>query len=698
MIASCFFSLVLAPKEEAEDISEMGRRPQPGDVDSGGGDDEVVEEGISVVKKTLGSFCVGPASTQLRSRIDALVTTANLAMAEAYLFANFHVMRCLADPAFDVKTLPILDRNFYYRCLLAVSTSNVRRDTLGTGLTASAAAFDALRPDGYVKADLRPYNQAVADLSVQMATMACNNVWANVERIVVRYLRCKAPGLRRWWKKIVTVVAVDPKASLPSVFPSTQPNAAEAVRVAELLRSWYPMPSKAQFNNRAHYAMGLFLRVLKELEASNAAANAEPSEGKKKKPRKARLFNLLPMKGGFKTSYIPISSMTLMKLLSIGNLEPIKGDGRSENHAVLWRKHFNVNAVETRKARFDYRILTDGKGVSIQRRVLRPSATSECDCKSRLPKDCSSGECRLARAEASSLETGVDPGMTDIVTCAFSDGRTAAVSSAAFGQTAGYATSRRRVKAWNAQTDAATTAIPPSKVGDLHAFEAHVRGYLAALPELLAHRFSRGYRSMRFFRYRGKQKAIEMVCDVVAPRDKLVVVGFGDWSNNGSGISRPCSGPMKEIRQRLAARPNVLFKNVCEFRTSCTCNGCFEKLVNMKADTVRFKTAAGGTKERRVVEGNKVHKVLHCRNSVGSSPSKARCGATWNRDVNAAKNILLLLRKWVNGEQRPEVFCRSPKNTISERGDIVTAPPRPRAGRAGQAIPLSVRSVQSEIQ
>jgi len=135
------------------------------------------------------------------------------------------------------------------------------------------------------------------------------------------------------------------------------------------------------------------------------------------------------MKSGFTTSYVPISSMTLMKLLSIGDLEPIKGDGRPENHEALWRKHFNVNAVETRKARFDCRILTDGKGVSIQRKVIRPSTTSECDCGSRHPKDSSSCECRLASVEASAIEIGVDPGMTNIVTCAFGDGKTAFVSS-----------------------------------------------------------------------------------------------------------------------------------------------------------------------------------------------------------------------------------------------------------------------------
>ncbi len=75
----------------------------------------------------------------------------------------------------------------------------------------------------------------------------------------------------------------------------------------------------------------------------------------------------------------------------------------------------------------------------------------------------------------------------------------------------------------------------------------------------------------------------------------------------------------------------------------------------------------------RRTQMSRVHKVLHCRNSVGSVQSE-RCGMTWNRDTNAAKNILMLalheLRMW----QRPDVFCRSQKTniTIGSRQDSGT--------------------------
>ena len=245
--------------------------------------------------------------------------------------------------------------------------------------------------------------------------------------------------------------------------------------------------------------------------------------------------------------------------------------------------------------------------------------------------------------------------------------------------------------------------------------ETHIRAYLAALPTLLQHRASKGYKSMRFFRYVGKQKAIDAVCDVIAPRDRITVVGFGNWSNQGDGISRKCSGPMKEIRKRLSGRTNVLFKNVDERNTSCTCHGCFQKLENMEAASVKWRKAPDGSQPedvsgasnarvKVVVKNVKVHKVLHCCNSVGSAPS-VRCGATWNRDVNAAKNILLLLTMRANarlggsaaymdgGEGEAGSFLRARQKHSIPRGERVHSTDRCARKRAWTACRPALRGV-----
>ena len=633
-------------------------------------DEDGDEDDIRPVKMTLHQFCFDKTREQIESRIRAVVGVANQVVAEAYLFANFHVVRSLQDPAFDVALLPRLDRNFYYRCLIAVSVSKARPDTLGSELSASVKAFDALRPAGHVKADITAYNQVVADLSVQMATAATNSVWGNIDRFVYRYLRVKFPELKKLWKKIVDTVVVDPTSDLAEVFGrSPSPLAAKASEVAKDLRGYLPLPNGQQFATRAHLAMRLFHLILQELNVADAAAKAattapSPSgnaDDARRKNKRVRLFNLLPRKGGFTVSSIPISSMTLMKLLGMGAspLEAIKGDGRAEDHGLLWRKYFNVKGVETRTSRFDNRIVTDGKSVSIQRRVTRRCADGDLRERAKFPKSCEPAECRCV--DSDSLKVGIDPGMTDVVTGADSDGRVVSVSSARFSEEAGYNTSRRRVDKWTRQTEALVSSIPTSKVATVDAMETHIRGYLAVLPELLLHRAAKGYRSMRFMRYVGKQKAIQMVCDVLAPKDKMVVVGFGNWNNTGHGITRRCSGPIKEIRMALKRRANVLYANVDEAYTSCKCHGCFQRLVNMKADSVLHRKTENGEREKVVRSDNRVHKVLHCRNSVGSAPVQGRCGTTWNRDVNAAKNILLLLKNWIAGTRRPAAFCWTPK-------------------------------------
>ena len=60
------------------------------------------------------------------------------------------------------------------------------------------------------------------------------------------------------------------------------------------------------------------------------------------------------------------------------------------------------------------------------------------------------------------------------------------------------------------------------------------------------------------------------------------------------------------------------------------------------------------------VRRSKVHKVLHCcSNDKQGSPC---CGTTWNRDINASKNMLSLTLCMVHGQERPRAFCRQEKH------------------------------------
>jgi hypothetical protein len=109
----------------------------------------------------------------------------------------------------------------------------------------------------------------------------------------------------------------------------------------------------------------------------------------------------------------------------------------------------------------------------------------------------------------------------------------------------------------------------------------------------------------------------------------------------------------------------------------------------MKADSVRLSRTKEGETIRKEVKNNKVHKVLHCRNSVGVEPVLARCGATWNRDVNASKNILFLLELWIMGDERPPMFSRTSKTYSFRRGAAVPVPASVQVAEDGPTVSLS---------
>ena len=96
-------------------------------------DDTVVAEGGGVlvpatVKMKLNTFLRTDTNTRrIKAKLNDVVLDGNRLLGEAYAFANFHVGRLL-EADIDV---PVIDRNFYYRCLLAVCDSNCRADTLG---------------------------------------------------------------------------------------------------------------------------------------------------------------------------------------------------------------------------------------------------------------------------------------------------------------------------------------------------------------------------------------------------------------------------------------------------------------------------------------------------------------------------------------------------------------------------------------
>ncbi|KAH7460451.1 uncharacterized protein KRP23_14815 [Phytophthora ramorum] len=188
-------------------------------------------------------------------------------------------------------------------------------------------------------------------------------------------------------------------------------------------------------------------------------------------------------------------------------------------------------------------------------------------------------------------------------------------------------------------------AIPSFKTADYDVYVDRLQCFLQSSGFLLSFTAQHSFRKWRFLTYGMKMKALRVLAKRLVPlRSAQVCVAFGDWSCQ-DGLRGNLHGPVKAFRKALERRATAVVMD--EFRTSKPCSGCHERLHQARLLT---KVKDEDTKEVKfVLKGNR--NVLHCKNS--------HCKAHfWNRDVNAARNILELLKRKLLGLGRLAAFKR----------------------------------------
>ncbi|RLN11031.1 hypothetical protein BBJ28_00009199 [Nothophytophthora sp. Chile5] len=197
----------------------------------------------------------------------------------------------------------------------------------------------------------------------------------------------------------------------------------------------------------------------------------------------------------------------------------------------------------------------------------------------------------------------------------------------------------------------------------------------------------------KFFRKRMKRVAgDEIARRIVRTVSRQTCVAYGDWSRR-NGIKGHAPSPVKGLKEALRKRATVV--SMDEFRTSKLCSQCHQTLssVRYSVDTrlPKRKKRKGVvlTRNRAEVEfeNKKCYVVLRCDHK--------QCEARyWDRDVNAAINMLELLKSEVLGLGRIDSSAadtdrnfRTPTAMASVRGCPWGAPPATEAPSTESAKP-----------
>jgi transposase len=239
---------------------------------------------------------------------------------------------------------------------------------------------------------------------------------------------------------------------------------------------------------------------------------------------------------------------------------------------------------------------------------------------------------------------GIDPGRTYTAT-SYDGERTTQVSNKEIrhkGKVDQFQVWERRLRKREPEYGANLAALPTLKVTDFQELKQNIATTLARSVFLLRFCADKPFRKWRFKRQVFLNKAYCAAARKILDdpnvsigrrrrRRRRTLVGYGDWSNqDGTLRGTPKSG-VKRLKRALRSYGATVVM-VDEFKTSKTCSACHR------------------TVEKASYKGVECHQVVRCQNPA--------CRTYWQRDFNAARNILTCFQHKVSNQPRPAAMIR----------------------------------------
>ena len=605
--------------------------------------------------------------------INQAVHNVNLIAYQAYHLLNLHFLRLLQNK------LPIptsISQTFLQQVCNSVSKLNGHWTELSDDknpFTDSIKLFREALPPNFNSPDRKKMCNLVNNLAQMMSIAIQNHLNLNFRRRFYRYLKLKyqetdGSKVYYWIDRIFNIKDIKDLNNF-SNDPAT----------GKIIQYWKERLQQPKNTNIAD-KLDIYLPIYYEM-----AQSFSDHEVKK--------FTLLPQKGEFIPSYIKICNKSLADLISIwtnGTSPDIMKDKRK-----YWEDYFYLERFETKNRRFDYEIKTDGYNVDILLKTLMPGSEvlydlddspekkiqviKEIRDKEKAEKDRLKAERERLKAEGKKRPKiekkpktenkptivicddweqclGLDPGKRSLFTTCSNDDQTLRCTRKEYHH-------RIRLKKFQKKINHRITVFDQRlngltfKVTTVEDYLTNLTRMLNRLNEMIKFYEKKFFRKLKFSRYIRKQKTFHQLVNRIT-NEKITVVGYGNGGSNGVGI-KGASMPIKTFRRHLEQDKKAIVVGIDESYTTKMCFQCQEE-----TDVVKHwkeKEKKDGTKKLVLIE---TYGLRRCKNN--------ECRITWDRDINASQNILLLLTCLMEGSVRPSYLCkkkqaRRPSSTSDER-------------------------------
>jgi hypothetical protein len=374
-----------------------------------------------------------------------------------------------------------------------------------------------------------------------------------------------------------------------------------------------------------------------------------------------KLFQFCPLRKSLIPKYMNIDTKTLITMLfDTKKHKTTQGkllDKLNENKELIWNSLFNMEKINklmnTERYVFNHMFSTDGVGCSLlfvrvdmKDKTIQENTNSSCseyDYITELPEE-----------ELNHLKdynkVAIDPGKNTIMFMTDENGHTLKYTKMQ-RRIETYAKKKRQIIMKTFEENNIKQIEEPlnqtcSMSCNYDKFIDYLKIRNRINQELQKYYEQELFRKLRWRSHTYTQKSESILINKIKRTfGKKIVIGFGSYQQTQQ-MKNCMPTPNKSLKDLLAKHFKLCI--VDEFKTSKMCSFCLE------GETCYYKQRENPRPFREGLVN--IHGLLTCTKCSKSSHSHLM-----NRDLNGSRNILYLMKEWIQNRQRPTLFCRKPK-------------------------------------
>jgi hypothetical protein len=650
---------------------------------------------FSVVKMKLNSFLCHN-SHSFHTFINGVVDNINLIAFHAYHLLNIHFIQLLENnlPPPTVFT----EKMCRWACNYVSTINNENIDPPVKGIVKgkkiytddeyqwfhSVQMYRTTLPAKFKPPDRTKQCNLVKNLA-EMMYIACKNHinlnWSNRFRKFLQIIMNESDNAKAtyWVDHIMGYRTIDPEN------PSKFDNDPVSIDLIAKYRIKFHHPNEfIKLDEHLDIFLPEYYIILKKLE----------SDEKKK-------FTLFPMKSHLIPSCIKICNGSLIDIISIVDQKPTDYSRLNDLH-LLWDSYFNLKMVETQRVRFANEITTDGYSVNITMKKLKPGAVIPYDhkvddetkvhiistirAKNKANKPVKKFKVKpdvINDWDSYSNHLGLDPGKRSLFTTYDDTGQIKKCARNEYRNMIGFTKDNKKINARKDNIEIISQLNQYSfKTSKLNNYLNSLRQVLLIITPIQSEYNKGFYRKLKFTRYIKKTHTYKKLCDRLTYGNTCkTLIGYGTGLCNGTNI-KGAAMPVKGFYDYLSKQRNIKVIKINESYTSKMCSQCHHETGQFK-DWHYWKIKDETEPLHYKLEMSSTYGLRRCIHN--------ECRITWNRDVNAARNIHHLLSTEGRGLDRPEYLCK--KRSVKQIKSDPTSPTLPLSTSVNNVSTLSIKII-----